>query len=138
MRPSDTIEGALARHLRTVAGVSELVANRSFEDDLPENESLPAITVESNGFGDWGTLDAPPQDGTSQIVVDCLAKSAQEAAQVRAAVIQAVNGAREVVWDEIAVQSCELRNIMSDRPKQDWLQGKAFCKRLVLEIMHDL
>lgn len=133
-----TIEEAITRHLRTVENVRALVGVRVFEDSLPENSNLPAVTVESNGFQDWGALDAPPTNGVSQIAIDCMAQEAGEAARVRDAVLTAVHELQGVELYGVEVQSAAVANWLSDSPKPDWLKGNAFCKRAIFNVVHSL
>lgn len=137
MNRGSTIERGVVEYLRTVADVAAFVGARVFEDDLPDNADLPAVTVEANSFQDWGHLDGEPTNGTSEIVVDCLATDAETAARIRKAILTAMNGAGNVEWGGIHVQHCTLKNLFSDRPKQESLHGNAFCKRLTLDVIYD-
>jgi len=87
-----TLEGSFYEKMRTDAGISALVSNRIFPDQLPQKVTLPAISYQRIAGQSIRSHSGAGSIEKATIQVSAWAKKPTQARAVAQAVIDALNG----------------------------------------------
>jgi hypothetical protein len=131
-----TIDRAIIELLQADDDVAALVAARVYADLAPSDSPLPLLEVSVAAEDPGSDLAGNDDTAVAQVAVDCIAADVAEARTLFAAVKAAlVNQSGD--WSGLTVQHCVRTGRLDNAPLPTWLKGKAFNKRLLLEIFYD-